>query len=209
MKYLIYCTKAKPYRIVMNCVDNKGNKSKMCVPCLNPKMAMNGKVVGEFEGTVEEIRHTAYKSRYGSVDAYTTKTLSMPELLKGAHTTEKQLKMYLADTYTKPEYQKGYAIHIKDLKAYNNHEAKELNNYYQLKKCDSCKSGYESSACQYNEDCMIPVPVEKAHQNMMKVYDKEGNEYCLISIKPQWVTQILNGEKTIEIRKCVLKGCLE
>ena len=30
----------------------------------------------------------------------------------------------------------------------------------------------------------------------------------LISIKPKWVAKILNGEKTIEIRKKVLKEML-
>ena len=43
---------------------------------------------------------------------------------------------------------------------------------------------------------------------MMYAYDSGGNKYILISIKSQFLRKILNGEKTIEIRKKVLKDML-
>lgn len=49
--------------------------------------------------------------------------------------------------------------------------------------------------------------VKKAPQNMMKCFGK-GNEYILISIRPEHLKNILNGKKTIEVRKKILK-CLE
>ena len=50
---------------------------------------------------------------------------------------------------------------------------------------------------------------KKAPQNMMAVYVLPKNERkILISIRPQWLCKILNGEKTIEIRKKVLKKML-
>lgn len=50
--------------------------------------------------------------------------------------------------------------------------------------------------------------VKKAPQNMMKVFDDKGNEYVLISIRPEHLKNILNGKKTIEVRKKILK-CME
>lgn len=54
--------------------------------------------------------------------------------------------------------------------------------------------------------------LQKAPQNMMRVYDPweidengVGEAYVLISIHPEWICKILNGEKTIEVRKKVLK----
>ena len=43
---------------------------------------------------------------------------------------------------------------------------------------------------------------------MMRVYDRFGNKYILISVRPKWLCKILNGEKTIEVRKKVLKEML-
>ena len=50
--------------------------------------------------------------------------------------------------------------------------------------------------------------VLKAPQNMMRVYNSFGNKYILISIRPEWLCKILNREKTIEVRKKVLKEML-
>ena len=44
----------------------------------------------------------------------------------------------------------------------------------------------------------------KAPQNMCSVYDRFGNKYILISIQPKHLVNILNGKKTIEIRKSIL-----
>lgn len=50
---------------------------------------------------------------------------------------------------------------------------------------------------------------KKAPQNMMRVIDAYGDdEYILISVRPEWLCKILNGEKTIEVRKKVLKEML-
>jgi hypothetical protein len=55
-------------------------------------------------------------------------------------------------------------------------------------------------------------PLEKAPQNMMWVYVKENGKWeerLLISVRPQWLCKILNGEKDIEVRRKVLKGMVE
>ena len=59
---------------------------------------------------------------------------------------------------------RGYGWHISDLKIYDT--PKELIEFHTWKKCKSCsKSGYESTACIYDENCMIPAAITKAPQN--------------------------------------------
>lgn len=58
----------------------------------------------------------------------------------------------------------GYGWHISDLVIYD--EPKELIEFHTWKKCKSCsKSGYESTACIYDENCMIPAAITKAPQS--------------------------------------------
>lgn len=57
-----------------------------------------------------------------------------------------------------------YAWHISDLKIYET--PKELTEFHTWKKCKSCsKSGYESTACIYDENCMVPVAITRAPQS--------------------------------------------
>lgn len=57
-----------------------------------------------------------------------------------------------------------YGWHISNLKIYDT--PKELIEFYTWKKCKSCnKSGYESTACIYDENCIIPAAITKAPQS--------------------------------------------
>ena len=58
----------------------------------------------------------------------------------------------------------GYMWHISKLEIYDT--PKKLTEFHAWKKCKSCsKSGYESTACIYDENCMVPVAITKAPQN--------------------------------------------
>ena len=64
-----------------------------------------------------------------------------------------------------------YGWHISDLKIYD--KPKELAEFHTWGKCKSCsKSGYESTACIYDENCMVPVVITKAPQSWC--YVEEG-----------------------------------
>lgn len=71
------------------------------------------------------------------------------------------------------DYGKGktlYGWHISDLKIYD--KPKELSKFYTKKKCNSCKkSGYESTACMYDEDCKVSMSITRAPQSWMYVED--------------------------------------
>ena len=86
------------------------------------------------------------------------------------------------------DYVKGrnefYAIHIKNLHIFDEP--------IKLEKC-------------YNDS--FSSMVNYAPQNMMYswLWNNKWDRYILISIRPKWLCKILNGEKTIEVRKKVLK----
>lgn len=62
----------------------------------------------------------------------------------------------------------GFGWVISYLKIYD--KPKELNEFYTWKKCNSCHiSGYESTACRYDIDCKVPVPLERPPQSWMYV----------------------------------------
>ena len=71
------------------------------------------------------------------------------------------------------DYGKGktlYGWHISDLKIYD--KPKELSEFYTKKTCNSCKkSGYESTACMYDEDCKVPMSITRAPQSWQYVED--------------------------------------
>lgn len=79
------------------------------------------------------------------------------ELVNQACLTEAQLHTYAGG-------KNCFAWHISDLKIYDT--PKELIEFHTWKKCKSCsKSGYESTTCIYDENCMIPVAITKAPQS--------------------------------------------
>lgn len=79
------------------------------------------------------------------------------ELVNQACLTEAQLHTYAGG-------KNCFAWHISDLKIYDT--PKELIEFHTWKKCKSCsKSGYESTACIFDENCMIPAAITKAPQS--------------------------------------------
>ena len=84
---------------------------------------------------------------------------------------------------------KGYALYLSNIKI--------LDNLLTFEKDCIYKSSYTNEL------------LLKAPQNMCRAYDRFGNKYILISIRPEWLCKILNGEKTIEVRKQIVKELKE
>lgn len=74
------------------------------------------------------------------------------------------------------EYSGGKEVfgwHISDLVIYD--KPKELSEFYVWKKCNSCrKSGYESTACGYDEDCKVPAIITRPPQSWCYVEGLDG-----------------------------------
>ena len=108
---------------------------------------------------------------------YETKTLTEEQLLIKSCLEGYQLGNYLGYLY---ENEYGYALHLSNVKVLD--KPYDLNEWFNK-----------------NEK-----PLVKAPQNMCHCYHWLGDEYILISIQPQHLVNILNGKKTIEIRKQIL-----
>lgn len=69
----------------------------------------------------------------------------------------------------------GFGWHISNLRIYDT--PKELIEFHTWKKCKSCnKSGYESTACIYDENCIIPAAITKAPQSWCYVEEETWND---------------------------------
>ena len=115
----------------------------------------HGKVIGEF--TCDLIYELETRSPGGS---YYVKGEDQPttnDVARQSCLTFKDMHEYL-------QAGKGYGWHISKLEIYDT--PKELIEFHTWGKCKSCsKSGYESTACIYDENCMIPAAITKAPQS--------------------------------------------
>lgn len=206
VKLLLYCTKAKPF-LVYDYYD------KVCCKSITADKIesyhLNGKIVAECE--CEKINY--YEMEYypkhfvmNDISIYDKKRselwgyecferilnedsqelfVDLP-LFKDSCLTFNELGKYVCP---KGGFNNFYALHLSNVKV--------LNNPLKFEK-DFIYKDYKSNGL-----------ITKAPQNMCNVYDRFGNHYILISIQPQHLAKILNGEKTIEVRKKILNSLKE
>lgn len=117
------------------------------------KIAVGGTVVGEF--VCDKIYELAPLNH------------APDDVEKQACLTREEIVLYLKGV--------GYGWHISNLKIYDT--PKELIEFHTWKKCKSCnKSGYESTACIYDENCIIPAAITKAPQSWQYVEEELWND---------------------------------
>lgn len=229
-KLLLYCTKGKPslnlwraigikedvYKAIceyteMQVDEDLDNFMNVEFVKENPQYAgeriifrptyLNGKIVAECECEVEEILKADSTCHF-------TNSLSGQALMQFSKLSEEQLEDYLGyGGYYSVEVC-GYALHLTNIKVFE--KPLELSDVKHIKKpnCDNCPYQYEIECDYYKEvECEYEIPLTKAPQNMCWVWYK-GQKYCLISIRPEWLCKILNGEKPVEVRRKILKGML-
>ena len=218
VKLLLYCTKAKPYlydklvitsekrfsvsdnilcdyflngKIVAECECDKVEKiSCCCVPYRNSNnlgcqyFLDNGVYNVEWNENNSNSDNPKYLKDDGVVfernDRYID-TMFKNEDLNKMCLSPQQLLDYIKLGNN------GYALHLSNLSIYD--EPKELSEFY--------------------KDSLLKERILIAPQNMCRIYDTKGNIYILISIRPEWLCKILNGEKTIEIRKQIVNELKE
>lgn len=142
----------------------------------NDYYSLNGKIVAECDFEVEEIYYLSWMNEK-----------LRERILKQSCLTDKQFSDYMGNKDT------CYALHISNLKIFD--EPRELSDFNKI---------IETT---YGEE--PDATITRAPQNMMRCcYEKKPKEWetgVLISIKPERLCKILNGEKTIECRKRILK----
>ena len=189
MKLLLYCTKAKNKydRLVRD--EHYGKPFYLYGAITENFESLNGKIVAECDFEVEEIQNKLTNNN-SHLELFTNNLIEK-ELFEKSCLNRYEMFSYLKNNFTKKDEIKGYAIYLKNLHIF-----------------DKPKKLYDYSINEnpYNY-------IENAPQNMMYAYDvKSFNNFekkVLISIRPEWLCKILNGEKTIEVRKKVLKEMLK
>lgn len=193
VKALLYCTKKAPYLVKDDFpYENEPiyfTHYKEPGSCGSP---LNGKIVAECDIETDEID---YYFRYGpsvNIGAGFSPDFEEESYVRrrfGNYKGDNKLFEESCLSYDQlDEYLKqkdGYALHIKNLTKFA--KPQDLMDYW----------GWKSNKL-----------VRKAPQNMMRLANIGKDMYILISIRPEWLCKILNGEKTIEIRKKVLKEML-
>ena len=169
---------------------------------LGANNALNGKIVAECDFEVEEIKYMNDTSawRYtNTINYFYSKKLTNTQLRNQSQVLENEMMEYFKP---KENGKVGYAIHIENLKE----RVMELSDVYIY---DNSYNNMFGWIIEENEKY---IPLEKAPQNMCRVWIYENGKwvmYILISVRPEWLCKILNGEKTIEVRKRVLRGMVK
>ena len=190
VKALLYCCKngkklvkgLEDYFLEIHS-DNYYWKKGMSSP-----MGLNGKIVCECEVETEEFS-------YMNFECLTNKYVG---ILKHSCLTDMQMYHYLRG-------ESGYLLHLTNVKVFDN--PRELSDYLRF-------DGIYNNINNWK-------PIQKAPQNMRYAYEYKSemglsgtlnrtlNKRILISVNPQWLCKILNGEKDIEVRRKVLKGMVD
>lgn len=186
---LIYCTKAKPYlsRIWKNQFELATSKE------VTEQDALNGKIVAEFDGEVEEI-----KEIYCCGCLIQTKTMCHEELLGRSRLTDEEFD----------KYNPNYAIHIKNLKIFD--KPKELSDYFTF------------TGASNNLNNLKPVKKMVQNMMKVYELKDDRTKYpnillanyilkpcIIISFDPESARDILNGIKTVDIKNKILKEMKE
>lgn len=184
IKALLYCTKGKTYLRVYP-FDLTNSFFQLTDDSFN---ALNGKIVAEVE--IDKVEEIVNGFSLGDGErGYVTNDMSFGMLLEKSCLAEKELEKYLQEDI-------GYSLHLTNLKVFD--KPKELSEY-----------------STFDPEHYIFKDIKKAPQNMCRVVKQPKTmwaapkeQYVLISIQPQHLCNILNGKKTIEVRKQVL-NCLK
>ena len=178
VKCLIYCTKDKNNQLYRYYGNRYDVLESKQHTMPQPDFFMNGKVVAQFN--CEKVDLIEAVKRENDKPFYISNTkIKSHWMFSDTGLNYEQLYDYLGD-------KNGYAIQISNLEIFDEP--------YNVDECNQYR--------KWN------TRLKNSPQNMCEVYGKDGNHYVLISIKPEWVCKILNGEKTIEVRKKVL-NCLK
>ena len=215
MKLLLYCTKAEPYLIKFgneygyNQFDTSYCKNEHVSPYEYGSEILNGFIVAECDYEIEKINYSFYDYTNWF---YSTARIDSDLLYRNSCISENKMSEYLRPKLLmRSQDNIGYAIHLTNLHIFDKPkhltQLTKMNWQENIEACVKrkgfCNFGFSSKGDKWI-GC-IKAQLDRAPQNMMKVIDWNGENCILISIKSEWLCKILNKEKTIEVRKRVLK----
>ncbi len=230
VKALLYCTKSTPYLVKDDFPYE--NEPIYFTHYKEPGswgLPLNGKIVAECDIETDEIDYYFRCGPSVNIGAGFSPDFEEESYVRrrfGNYKDDNKLFEESCLSYDQlDEYLKqkdGYALHISNLEVFDKpFSICEFN----LKTIDRSKETPQNPKDHSVSNTVMYVkvknnkskarfkvlkPINKAPQNMCSVFkidsrNYEKEYYILISIRPEWLCKILNGEKTIEVRKKVLK----
>lgn len=211
MKLLLYCPKAKPYLYKTEDTTypaypigyHTDKDLKLKLSNTNELANLNGKIVAECDFEVEEITIGRSYGFNPNMCIISTKNLQPIELLtKSCYENYDDLFQYLKydfdNDYGTHKEPYGYAIHIKNLHIFD--EPREL----------ECYATW--NWVEYSSGPVYALPIKPLTRltRMTKVMSLkyDGGDYA-ISLSPEEMCRIANGEQTALVRRRVLKEMLK
>ena len=190
MKLLICVTKGREY--LYSSKNGLLLKEKPIAENFADYTLLNSKVVAECDYEVEEFEKVKGETIY----ALLRRSFFENDRLEIAHEcnmTNEEIYNYMTDNGLHPNNNFGYAIRLSNTYMFTN--PRSIHNY--IKRVYLYKDSYGI------------YPLKTTPQNICRVYDKNDNKgFYMISVKPQVAYQILNGTKTMEIRKRIVMDML-
>lgn len=210
-KLLLCCTKNKRgYLHFDKREDTPKNRKYYLSPdsspfdTYEPDNYLNGKVFAECDYEVEEIENNVNAFGDYKLPYFETKTLNGNEIEERSRLSYGELKGRLQNGGNGFYGYSGYAIHIKNLNTFDN--ARSLN-YYWNKNKKECLKHSPSNMMKVSEikqeEITIPFKTNPKEVNAIKI-----NDYILVMVNPEEACDLLNGNRTLLIRKRVIKGML-
>jgi predicted transcriptional regulator len=143
-----------PFKCYIYCTVGKSDKDILTFACFDSckymgRFVANGKVIGEF------VCDTFIIDKTFGHDALFNAAACLSDADAASYCLNNEM----------------YGWHISNLVIYD--KPRELSEFYTLKKCRSCESGYESTACIYDEDCRVPAPITRPPQSWCYVESED------------------------------------
>lgn len=190
-KILFYCTKAKPY-ITYDSYDKKVWNTNL------PELMLNGKIAVECD--CDDV--TLYEMEYYPDENDVYQSISIYDEFESEYWGEPYYVTIISNEFDEEEIER-FKLFIESCLSFDELgkyvcPKGGLNTFYTLHLSNIKVFDKPKELSDYG--------LKKAPQNMCYAYDKDGNRYWLLSIRPEYLAKIISGEKTIEVRRKILKG---
>lgn len=208
IKLLLYCTKAKPY-LWQERDENNNKLNNFLTSNIFGKTVnfLNGKIVAECEcQKVEEI-HISSEKRLGEETKYHIYSSKEDEDLGNYYREdyiEKETCLKCNEISNYLNKGRGYFLHLSNVKVFD--KPKDLSEYLIFDGNNTNLNNLKPN--QYAPQNMKNVYEFCSDNNILLLPKRTLEKRILISIQPQHLVNILNGKKTIEVRKQIL-NCLK
>lgn len=202
-KVLLCCKNKKPYLQVNSCVLPTEydryilSKEQYYSAFGEPLDKLNGKVAIKCDFEVEKIENNVNGFGDYKLPYFETNTLTGKEIEERSCLSYGELKGRLQKDGNGFYGYSGYAIHIKKTQIFE--EPKDIDQYFTKPKKMNTLHGFS----------YVSVSIDNVPKNMIYAIDDKGKDCFIISVSPEEMYRIANGEQTLLVRRTVLKEMLK